>query len=184
MITGTFGRSAHIFGSISRPLMPGMLRSKRIRLSEASAMTLTRSFDLRLRYRFSPQDHRIQFETWNRVFFGELSRFLLPEFKDSIKFTVHPTRTTCRADLVEKGVGMYRQMIAHEQSNARVATNAQTSGWHLWTVIIPRRSISGKLVSGQVWRRRHGGKWAYKKFVEYADRDITGSGARREAPIR
>ena len=65
-----------------------------------------------------------------------------------------------------------------EQSNGRVATNAQTSGWHLWTVIIPRRSISGKLVSGQVWRRRHGAKWAYKKFVEYADWDITGSGAR------
>jgi hypothetical protein len=62
-----------------------------------------------------------------------------------------------------------------EQLNGRVATNAQTSGWHLWTVIIPRRSISGKLVSGQVWRRRHGAKWAYKKFVEYADRDITGN---------
>ena len=27
-------------------------------------------------------------------------------------------------------------------------------------------------------------KCAYKKFVEYADRDITGSGARHEAPIR
>ena len=70
-------------------------------------------------------------------------------------------------------------MIAHNypigQSNGRVATNAQTRGWHLWTVIIPRRSISGKLVSGQVWRRRHGAKWAYKKFVEYADRDITGN---------
>ena len=79
----------------------------------------------------------------------------------------------------------YRQMIAHdypiEQSNGRVATNAQTSGWHLWTVIIPRRSISGKLVSGQVWRRRHGAKWAYTKFVEYADRDITGAGARHES---
>jgi hypothetical protein len=67
-------------------------------------------------------------------------------------------------------------MIAHdcpiEQSNGRVATSAQTSGWHLWTVIIPRRSISGKLVSGQVWRRRHGAKWDYKKFVEW---DITGN---------
>jgi hypothetical protein len=71
-------------------------------------------------------------------------------------------------------------MIAHdypiEQSNGRVATSAETSGWHLWTMIIPRRSISRKLVFGQVWRRRHGAKWAYKKFVEYADRDITGSG--------
>jgi hypothetical protein len=64
-------------------------------------------------------------------------------------------------------------MMAHdypiEQSNERVATNAQTSGWHLWTVIIPRR---------------HGPKWAYKKFVEHADRDITGSDARKETPIR
>jgi hypothetical protein len=86
---------------------------------------------------------------------------------------------------LRKGIGkMIAQDYPIEQSNGRVATNAQTSGWHLWTVIIPRRSISGKLVSGQVWRRRHGAKWAYKKFVEYADRDITGSGAEREAPIR
>jgi len=49
--------------------------------------------------------------------------------------------------------------------------NDHLSRWHLWTVIIPRRSISGKLVSGQVWRRRQGTKWTYKKFVEYADRD-------------
>jgi hypothetical protein len=79
-------------------------------------------------------------------------------------------------------------MIAHgyriEQSNGRAPTSAEASGWHLWTVIIPRRSISGKLVAGQVWRRRHGAKWAYKKFVEYADRDITESGTRHEAPIR
>ena len=52
--------------------------------------------------------------------------------------------------------------------------NDHLSRWHLWTVIIPRRSISGKLVSGQVWRRRQGTKWTYKKFVEYADRNITG----------
>jgi hypothetical protein len=86
---------------------------------------------------------------------------------------------------LRKGIGkMIAQDYPIEQSNGRVATNAQTSGWHLWTVIIPRRSISGKLVFGQVWRRRHGAKWVYKKFVEYADRDITGSGARHEAPIR
>jgi hypothetical protein len=53
--------------------------------------------------------------------------------------------------------------------------------WHLWTVIVPRRSISGKLVSGQVWRRRQGPKWVYKKFVEYADQDIAGS--RSEKPM-
>jgi hypothetical protein len=39
--------------------------------------------------------------------------------------------------------------------------------WHLWTVIIPRRSITGRLVIGKVWRRHEGRHWNYKKFVEY-----------------
>ena len=39
--------------------------------------------------------------------------------------------------------------------------------WHLWTVILPRRSITGRLVRGRVWRRRDGRRWQYKKFVEY-----------------
>jgi hypothetical protein len=38
--------------------------------------------------------------------------------------------------------------------------------WHLWRVIVPRRSISGRLVWGQVWRRWDGRRWSYKKFVE------------------
>src|SRR5215471_7463152 len=37
MITGTFGRAAFTFGSISSPLMPGMLMSDRIRTSMGSA---------------------------------------------------------------------------------------------------------------------------------------------------
>ena len=33
--------------------------------------------------------------------------------------------------------------------------------WHLWTVILPRRSITGRLVFGKVWRRYdEGGKLA------------------------
>jgi hypothetical protein len=39
--------------------------------------------------------------------------------------------------------------------------------WHLWTVIIPRRSITGRLVYGRVWRRYDGRRWIYKKFFEY-----------------
>ena len=42
--------------------------------------------------------------------------------------------------------------------------------WHLWTVLLPRRSITGRLVWGMVWRRNRGGRWVYKKFIEYADR--------------
>jgi len=43
-----------------------------------------------------------------------------------------------------------------------------SDAWHLWRVIIPRRSITGRLVWGMVWRRNRGGRWVYKKFVEYS----------------
>jgi hypothetical protein len=39
--------------------------------------------------------------------------------------------------------------------------------WHLWTVIFPRRTITGRLVRGRVWRRHDGRRWQYKKFIEY-----------------
>jgi hypothetical protein len=39
--------------------------------------------------------------------------------------------------------------------------------WHVWRVIIPRRSVTGRLVYGRVWRRHDGRRWIYKKFVEY-----------------
>ncbi len=39
--------------------------------------------------------------------------------------------------------------------------------WHLWTVLVPRRSINGQLVLGKVWRRHDGRQWIYRKFTEY-----------------
>jgi hypothetical protein len=42
---------------------------------------------------------------------------------------------------------------------------ASLNTWHLWTVIIPRRSITGRLVRGQVWRRHDGRHWIYKRFL-------------------
>jgi hypothetical protein len=36
--------------------------------------------------------------------------------------------------------------------------------WHVWTVTIPRRSITGRLVWGTVLRRRDDGRWIYKKY--------------------
>jgi hypothetical protein len=42
---------------------------------------------------------------------------------------------------------------------------AKPTTWHLRRVIIPRRSITGRLVRGQVWRRHDGRRWLYKKFV-------------------
>lgn len=38
--------------------------------------------------------------------------------------------------------------------------------WHLWTVLIPRRSITGRLVFGKVWRRHDGRHLIYKRFIE------------------
>jgi hypothetical protein len=43
--------------------------------------------------------------------------------------------------------------------------------WHLWIVVIPRRSITGRLLWGRVWRRHDGRHWIYKKFVEYSNGD-------------
>jgi hypothetical protein len=37
--------------------------------------------------------------------------------------------------------------------------------WHVWTVWMPRRTISGRLVWGRVWRRHDGRHWIYKKMV-------------------
>ena len=41
---------------------------------------------------------------------------------------------------------------------------AQT--WHLWRVIIPRRTITGRLVLGKVWRRHDGRHWIYKAVIK------------------
>jgi hypothetical protein len=37
--------------------------------------------------------------------------------------------------------------------------------WRPWNVLIPRRSIAGRLVHGQVWRRHDGRRWIYKKVI-------------------
>jgi len=55
-----------------------------------------------------------------------------------------------------------------EMSNG-TARPAWARLWHLWIVIIPRRSITGRLVFGKVWRRHDGRRWIYKKFIEYAN---------------
>jgi hypothetical protein len=47
-----------------------------------------------------------------------------------------------------------------------------TTMWHLWTVFIPRRTITGKLERGKVWRRYDGRHWIYKRFVEFDNRDV------------
>jgi hypothetical protein len=41
--------------------------------------------------------------------------------------------------------------------------------WHVWTITIPRRSITGRLLWGTVLRRRDDGRWIYKKYIEAVD---------------
>jgi hypothetical protein len=36
--------------------------------------------------------------------------------------------------------------------------------WHIWTLIIPRRSIDGSRIWGRVWRRHDGRRWIYKRI--------------------
>ena len=43
----------------------------------------------------------------------------------------------------------------------RSAKPAGAEYWHIWTVRIPRRSITGRLVWGRVWRRHDGWGWVY-----------------------
>jgi hypothetical protein len=42
--------------------------------------------------------------------------------------------------------------------------------WHLCTLIIPRRSITRRLVWGKVWRQRQRNRWIYiKRITEIID---------------
>ena len=43
-------------------------------------------------------------------------------------------------------------------------TPGWTGIWHLWWVAVPRRSMTGRLVRGHVWRRHDGRKWTYMKI--------------------
>jgi hypothetical protein len=60
-------------------------------------------------------------------------------------------------------------MIGDSRLRLRVSSlspkSASMDVWHVRTVIMPRRSITGRLLFGQVWRRRDGRHWIYKKFA-------------------
>ena len=54
------------------------------------------------------------------------------------------------------------RMLGLNQRSSRATT------WHLCRVIVPRRTITGRLVRGKVWRRHDGRHWLYKKFIDGA----------------
>jgi hypothetical protein len=64
------------------------------------------------------------------------------------------------------GGGIIR-VIVQEFDSSGIERPVWAEAWHIWKVIIPRRSITGRLVYGKVWRRCDRRHWIYKKFVEY-----------------
>jgi len=54
------------------------------------------------------------------------------------------------------------------QASCSDKADTRDNVWHLWTVTIPRQSITGRLLWGTVWRRRDR-RWIYKKVIETAN---------------
>jgi hypothetical protein len=68
---------------------------------------------------------------------------------------------------------LLEQMVINKRHNGQARSSEpvrRPSGWQPWTIIVPRRAITGEFVFGQVWRRYDGRRWIYRKYVEYADR--------------
>jgi hypothetical protein len=67
-------------------------------------------------------------------------------------------------------VDLANMSTSHNSANSNNVKHwkrpAWTGTWHLWRVIIPRRSITGKLLHGVVLRRHNGRHWIYKRYVE------------------
>lgn len=41
--------------------------------------------------------------------------------------------------------------------------------WHRWLTIIPVKAIDGHWTVGDVWRRRHDGRWQFQRHEETTD---------------
>jgi len=71
-------------------------------------------------------------------------------------------------------------MTARDHTNLQMlglsAKPAWSQTWHLWTVMIPRRSITGRLVFGKVWRRHDGSHWIYSLNTANCDKLATAQG--------
>jgi len=61
---------------------------------------------------------------------------------------------------------MTTESSSHLQMLGLSPKPAWSQTWHLWRVIIPRRSITGRLVFGKVWRRHDGRRWIYKALLK------------------
>lgn len=83
------------------------------------------------------------------------------------KNTAHRWATSLASEAIPKLSGDGFMFAATDPHEAQSLQPVGPQFWHLWTVIIPRRTITGRLVRGRVWRRHDGRRWQYKKFLEY-----------------
>jgi hypothetical protein len=89
---------------------------------------------------------------------------LLPRFLPFVKDQLKRERAVVRITMPEfSSMNRYNPFQATSFNPER----AWADTWHLWRVMVPRRSITGRLLWGKVWRRHDGRRWIYKKFVEY-----------------
>lgn len=68
----------------------------------------------------------------------------------------HPTASLFERRFQMKPNDRYQPLDVERSLNA-----AAVEFWHVWSAPIPRRSITGKLVWGRVWRRHNGERWQY-----------------------
>jgi hypothetical protein len=116
---------------------------------------LTRSIDIKLNAGLSLRGHRNPIASSHRT----CSRARIHDVSDP----------TPRGIFFSVRLQMVAGIQDFEQNESSRSRPAWVGVWHLWTVVIPRRSIAGRLVYGKVWRRHDGRHWTYKKFVEYAN---------------
>ena len=53
-----------------------------------------------------------------------------------------------------------------KQERLEQSPHAEPGDWHLYRAVAPRRSVTGPLVLGLVWRRRRDGRWIYMQADE------------------
>jgi len=75
----------------------------------------------------------------------------------------------CEFMLMHLSITQAGTTIPIDASVTSETTTEWTGFWHLWWVAVPRRSITGRLVRGHVWRRHDGRKWTYKKIRSALD---------------
>jgi hypothetical protein len=80
----------------------------------------------------------------------------------------------CELMLMHLSIAQGDTTIPTDASVTSGTTPGWTGFWHLWWVAVPRRSMTGRLVRGHVWRRHDGRKWTYMKIRSADPNNLDG----------